>query len=168
MRSKGPNQSQISSRQVPDKSQTVPDSPRPGHHGWSRRRRASVLGIAPLLLGLQALQPTLRLDLRCIKGEGTSIVGNGRGIIAKPLLRQTTVKISQREAPIEFDGPGEVSNRALVLLPIEEDIAAVVGDQGIGGIERQCRTVVRKGTVVLGTLGVDVGPVEIGGGEVFG
>src|SRR5262249_9713593 len=147
-----PDQSQTSSRPVPDQFQT---SSRPGHHGWWRGRRASVLGIA-LLLGLQALQPALRLDLRCIKGEGTSIVGDGRGIIAKPLLRQTTVKISQREAPIEFDGPGEVSNRALVLLPIEEGIAAVVGDQGIGGIERQCRTVVREGKVVLGTLGVDV------------
>src|SRR5215468_10245686 len=56
------------------------------------------------LLGLQTFEPTLGLDLGCIKENGTTIIRGGRGIIAKPLQRQTTVEISQREAPVEFDG----------------------------------------------------------------
>ena len=64
------------------------------------------------LLGLQALEPALGLDRGRIEGQGTAIIVGGCGVIAEPLLRQTTVEIGQREAPIEFDGPGEVSNRA--------------------------------------------------------
>jgi len=80
------------------------------------------------LLRLQALKAALGLDRGCIKGEGTAIIPGGRGVITEPLLRQTTVEIGQRKARIELDRPGEVADRALVLLAIEVGVAAVVGN----------------------------------------
>jgi hypothetical protein len=100
-------------------------------------RRESDYGVGlfcrEFLLRLQGLKPTLRLDGGRIKGQRSAIIPGCRSVIAKLLLRQTAVEISQSEARIEFDGPGIVANRPLVLLPIEVGVAAVVGDQGMLG-----------------------------------
>ena len=121
-----------------------------------------------LLLRLQPLQSLFRVGDTRIQIQGAAIIVRGGRGVAKPFPRETPVEVSESEALIKLNGLGEIGNGPIVLAGIEVGVAPVVGDQRIARVEREGGIVVGEGAIVLGALGVHIGPVEVGGGQVFG
>src|SRR4029079_5339239 len=86
---------------------------------------------------------------------------------AELLLGNAAVEVGESKGRIQLDGPRKIGDSFLELPGIEVGVAAVVGDQWVLAVQREGCIVVGEGAIEFGALGVDVGPVEVGGGDLL-